>query len=236
MCDKREEKRQHIDIIESTITRMSENSKQMKEWCVVLVSGLISVYFTTQIFWLVVVAVFATVLFGYLDAFYLMLERRYRYLYNDVNHIENRYKLSKKCKISDCLKRKKCKKKIFLGHRYVPLYGMSIKKYEKYVTFFSAISSKSILPFYGGFILALIVLFGVSYNTLNEEKVTKVELSNKQIGLEIDNPLNINVKKMDSLKISLDAMDSLLVKFDELKKLNVQISNTVKTNSVVRSK
>ena len=93
--DEKEEKRQYIDIIESTITRMSENSKQMKEWCIALVTGLVSVNFAIKISWLIVIALIVTILFGCLDTFYLTLERRYRYLYNDVVFIGNEYSKSK---------------------------------------------------------------------------------------------------------------------------------------------
>lgn len=221
MCDNREEKRQHIDIIESTITRMSENSKQMKEWCVVLVSGLVGVYFTIKISWLIVIALIATILLGSLDTFYLMLERRYRQLYNDVIGVGNKYKTLHKH---------------HLIIREIPLYGMSTKRYEKYATYCSALTSKSIWPFYGVFSLALIILSIVAFKASDSDEVTKIELLNKQIEFKIDSPLNVYVKKFDSLKINLDKIDSLILKIDELKNMNIQIVDTVKTKSLIRKR
>lgn len=209
MCDNREEKRQHIDIIESTITRMSENSKQMKEWCIVLVSGLVGAYFTIKISWLVIIALIVTILFGCLDTFYLMLERRYRQLYNDVIGIGNKYKTSHK---HHTITRK------------IPLYGMSTKKYEKYVTYCSALVSKSICPFYWAFSLVLIILFFVAFNSSSTDDVTKIELSNKQIEFKIDSPLNVKVNELDSL----------ILKINELKNMNIQIIDTVKTKCLVK--
>lgn len=214
-----DDQRKHIDIIESTITRMSENSKQMKEWCIVLISGLVSVYFTLKISWLIVIALIATILFGCLDTFYLMLERRYRQLYNDVIGIGNKYKVSHK---------------YHLIIREIPLYGMSTNKYEQYTTYCSALASKSIRPFYGVFSLALIILSIVAFKSPDIDEVTKIELSNKQIDFKIDSPLNVYVKKIDSLKINLDKIDSLLLKIDELKNVNIQIVDTVKTKSFVK--
>ena len=45
-----DDERKYIDIIESIITRMSDNSKQMKEWCIALVTGLIGISFSIKFF------------------------------------------------------------------------------------------------------------------------------------------------------------------------------------------
>ena len=79
-------------------------------------------------------------------------------------------------------------------------------------------------------------LLALSYYIEKKDDEKKIKVANEYIDLHITQPLDIRLKELDSFKISLDAMDSLLVKFDELKRLNVRISNTVKTNSVVRSK
>ena len=240
MCDNREEKRQHIDIIESTITRMSENSKQMKEWCIALVTGLVGVNFAIKISWLIIIALIVTILFGCLDTFYLTLERRYRYLYNDAVCIGNEYSISK-CfaKIRCFLAKKRNRQKIkyiksFVFCRKIHLYEMSTKKYEKYVTHCSAFTSKSICLFYGGVSLALVILFIVAVKSSNVDETTKIELSNKQIEFKMKDPLNVNVKEFDSLNINLDKIDSLILKIDELKKMNIRIVDTVTTKSLIK--
>ena len=198
---------------------MSENSKQMKEWCVTLVTGLVGVNFAIKISWLIVIALIATILFGCLDSFYLMLERRYRQLYNDVIGIGNKYKTPHKR---------------HLIIRKIPLYGMSTEKYEKYVTYCSAFTSKSIRLFYGGVFLALVILFVVAVKSSNVDETTKIELSNKQIEFKMKDPLNVNVKEFDSLNINLDKIDSLILKIDELKRMDIQIVDTVKTKSLIK--
>ena len=60
-----DDQRKHIDIIESTITRMSENSKQMKEWCIALVTVLVGISITAKIPSLCFIAVLVVGVFGY---------------------------------------------------------------------------------------------------------------------------------------------------------------------------
>ncbi|RKS95596.1 hypothetical protein BC952_1289 [Flavobacterium limicola] len=79
-----ENKLKHLEFIQNTITRMSTNSFIIKGWTITLISALfvlaqkdsnttyaILTYITVPIFW-------------YLNAFFLLQERRYRSLYDDV--------------------------------------------------------------------------------------------------------------------------------------------------------
>ncbi len=207
-----EDQRRHIDIIEAIITRMSENSKQMKAWCIALVSGLIGVSFTIKILWLCFIAVLAVIVFCYLDAFYLKLERCFRRLYNDVVGIGNDRQPPKKVK----------------------LYDTSIGEYEKNVTIKSACESSSIRPFYIGMLGGVILLSGLAFFIECKDDGEKIKLTNDSFSLKVEKPLDVKLKEFDSLKININKIDSLIVKIEELKRINMQIIDTVKTKSFLK--
>ncbi|CAL2083465.1 conserved membrane hypothetical protein [Tenacibaculum dicentrarchi] len=84
-----ENKLKHLEFIQNTITRMSTNSFTVKGWSVAIITALFAfsanesnknyaylVYFIAPFFW-------------YLNAFFLMQERRYRELYNEVRLKKN---------------------------------------------------------------------------------------------------------------------------------------------------
>jgi hypothetical protein len=212
MNEFKEDQRRHIDIIEAIITRMSENSKQMKAWCIALVSGLIGVSFTIKIPWLCIVAALAVIVFCYLDAFYLKLERCFRRLYNDVVGIGNDEQPPKKVK----------------------LYDTSIGAYEKNVTIKSACESSSIRPFYIGMLVGVILLSGLAFFIECKDDGEKIKLTNDSFSLKIEEPLDVKLKEFDSLKVNINKIDSLIVKIDEIKKINLQIIDTVKTKNFVK--
>ncbi len=63
---------------------MNGNSFQIKSWTVAIVSALLAIYAATKNTSFVLVSLFPTVVFCFLDSYYLMQERRFRGLYNDV--------------------------------------------------------------------------------------------------------------------------------------------------------
>lgn len=209
-----ENDRKYIDIIESIITRMSDNSKQMKEWCIALVTGLVGVSFTIKVGWLCVVALPVVAIFRHLDAFYLQLERCFRCLYDEFIKAIKDGKQSKKEKM---------------------LYRTSIKKYTRKMTLEKVKESTSIKSFYSGMFWGVIVLSAASFVVeLNDEE--KIKLTNESFSLKVSNPLDVRMKDFDSLKIDINKIDSLIVKIDELKRMNIQIVDTVKTKSLIRKR
>lgn len=78
------EKIKHLEFIQAVITRMNTNSFQMKGWMVAIVSAILALYASTQNHYFVLVAILPTVIFWFLDAYYLWQERKFRGLYNDV--------------------------------------------------------------------------------------------------------------------------------------------------------
>lgn len=86
MADKKfsPEEMKHLEFIQAVITRMNSNSFQMKGWMVAIVSALLAVFTSTQNNQFVLVAILPTVIFWFLDTYYLWQERKFRGLYNDV--------------------------------------------------------------------------------------------------------------------------------------------------------
>lgn len=78
-----ENKIKFLEMIQGIITRMASNSFLLKGWAVTLVAGMffLSAREANSIFFLI--AYVPVILFWFLDAYYLQLERKYRVLYND---------------------------------------------------------------------------------------------------------------------------------------------------------
>ena len=83
-----EDVRQHLSFIQGVITRMNSNSFSMKGWMVAIVSALCAVYASNSTagaaYVYFIAAIVADILFFFLDAFYLKMEKEYRNLYDKV--------------------------------------------------------------------------------------------------------------------------------------------------------
>lgn len=81
--EKQENKISHLQMIQSIIDRMGRNSFYLKEWSVGI---MIAVYaFAGQNYKkAVIVTLVPLLIFWMLDSYYLMLERKYRRLYDEV--------------------------------------------------------------------------------------------------------------------------------------------------------
>lgn len=85
MAQYSEDVRQHLSLIQGVITRMNSNSFSMKGWMVAIVSALCAVYAsnsqadTAYVYF--IAAIVADILFSFLDAYYLKMEKEYRKLY-----------------------------------------------------------------------------------------------------------------------------------------------------------
>lgn len=80
-----------IDLIQSCISRMAQNSFMVKGWVITLVAACCAVSSLNSNEWkiLFIFGALAIILFWYLDAFFLKMERLYRYKYEWVikNHL-----------------------------------------------------------------------------------------------------------------------------------------------------
>ena len=73
----------HLEIIQGVISRMAENSRSSKVWCVTLVAAILVLVARTGKAEHALIALAPTALFYLLDAYYLMLEKRFRNSYNN---------------------------------------------------------------------------------------------------------------------------------------------------------
>ena len=72
------DKIKHLEFIQSTITRMNQNSFQIKGWMITLVSALLALYASSENVIYILIAIAPAVVFWFLDAYYLQQERRFR--------------------------------------------------------------------------------------------------------------------------------------------------------------
>lgn len=87
---KGEDERQHLEFIQNIITRMNTNSFQIKGWHITIASAIFAIFATTKNKYFLLIAIFSSVIFWFLDAYYLLQERKFRGLYNDVAGISSK--------------------------------------------------------------------------------------------------------------------------------------------------
>jgi hypothetical protein len=79
-----ESKRAHMEMVQGVVSRMAQNSSANKGWAVALVSGLYALAAAGSNVKFAYVAYLPSVMFWYLDAYYLRQERLFRKLYDHV--------------------------------------------------------------------------------------------------------------------------------------------------------
>lgn len=84
-----EEKIKHLEFIQNVITRMNTNSFQIKGWNITIVSAILAIFASTQNICFLLSAIFPSIIFWFLDTYYLLQERKFRGLYNDVAGISD---------------------------------------------------------------------------------------------------------------------------------------------------
>ena len=72
----------HLEMVQGVITRMAENSRSCKLWCVTLVSAVLVLVARTEKPDYALIALIPAVLFLVLDTYYLALERAFRESYD----------------------------------------------------------------------------------------------------------------------------------------------------------
>lgn len=84
IADSGENKRKHLDIIQAVINRMASNSFLFKGWSITIIAGISAFATKDSNSLLMTVPIVATLLFWGVDAYYLMLERAFRDMYDGV--------------------------------------------------------------------------------------------------------------------------------------------------------
>ena len=79
-----EAKLKHLEMIQAIINRMASNSFLFKGWSISIIAGLTAFAAKDANKYLLGVSAIAAVMFWLVDAYYLMLERAFRKLYEEV--------------------------------------------------------------------------------------------------------------------------------------------------------
>ena len=126
-------KTKHLEMIENIIERMGKNSFQLKGWAVTLVTiiGALSARETDKRFFLL--AFIPILAFWAIDSFYLQIERKYKYLYNQVR-VKSEYDIDFDLDIKN----------------------IDVKRTK--MTYWSCLVSKTELLFYGAITLAVLAM------------------------------------------------------------------------------
>ena len=74
----------HLEFIQTVITRMNTNSFQLKGWSITIVTALLAIFASTKNELFIIVSLLPVIVFWFLDTYYLMQERKFRGLYNDI--------------------------------------------------------------------------------------------------------------------------------------------------------
>ena len=107
-----EKKMKHLEMIQSIVSRMANNSFLLKGWAVTLAAGIFALSNRDANGLFFLVAYVPIIVFWLLDSYYLKQERLYRALYNDVCKLEEKdidfsmntdNVVSESCEYSNCL-------------------------------------------------------------------------------------------------------------------------------------
>lgn len=131
-----DKKIKHLEMIQSVIERMSNNSFLIKGWSITLASAIFVVAIQAQDKASALWTLFPAVIFWFLDGYYLWQERLLRSLYEYVRKLDEK-------KIDFSMDTSKVVNEEFRGRRNSLL---------------NAILSRTLLSFHGGMILAIIVV------------------------------------------------------------------------------
>jgi len=132
-----ENKHKHLELIQGVINRLSTNSFLLKGWSVVLVSALFALSASQSRLAFVLLAYLPAIVFWGLDGYFLWQEQLYRALYDNV--------------------RKMSEDKIDFSMSTEPFKNKSGPQW------ILATLSKTLIPFHGVLLLAIIIVMLLSY-------------------------------------------------------------------------
>lgn len=84
-----EHKIKHLEMIQSNINRMAQNSFMLKGWALTIVVAMFAFVPKQNVWFFVPIVLTPIIIFALLDAYYLQLERKYRTLYDIVREKED---------------------------------------------------------------------------------------------------------------------------------------------------
>lgn len=130
----------HLNMIQEIITRTCNNSFSLKQWSVGIMVAIYA-FAGENYHRAVIVTIIPLIVFGLLDAYYLMLERKFRCLYDEV-------RLKKEENIN-----------FDMSFKFIRINLDEVKKYS----FLRIAFSKTILPFYVVCILTTLVIYFIKF-------------------------------------------------------------------------
>lgn len=139
----KEQKKQHLDMLQNVITRMASNSFLIKGWSVSLISAILIFADKDNNINFIYITFLPLLVFWFLDAYYLQLEKKFRKLYEKVQE--------------DYLK----------DENNINLFSMNPKNETVENIFEILFWNRSITPLYFGILIILIVITTtINYNVI----------------------------------------------------------------------
>ena len=133
-------KSQHLNMIQQIIARMGNNSFSLKQWSAGIIVAIYA--FAGENFHkAAIVTIIPLIVFWLLDSYYLMLERKFRCLYDEV--------------------RKKEEDQIDFDMSFKNV-NISMNDFKKYC-FFKVAFSKTIIPFYLVCIITTLIIYFIEF-------------------------------------------------------------------------
>ena len=83
-----EKKLKHIELIQNIISRMANNSFTLKSWTITMITALLAFLAINDNIFYFFIAYIPIFVFWFLDSYYLLQERLYRSLYNEVKDLD----------------------------------------------------------------------------------------------------------------------------------------------------
>lgn len=78
------DKIKHLEFIQAIIKRMNANSFQIKTWTVTIIAAIFAIYSSNKEISILLFALIPLIIFWLLDSFYLLQEKKYRDLFNNI--------------------------------------------------------------------------------------------------------------------------------------------------------
>lgn len=117
------EKIKHLEMVQNIITRMNTNSFQIKSMTVTIAAALMAIYASNKNESFILVAIVPAFIFWFLDAFYLMQERKFRGLYNNIISQTKEQYQSFEMNINSYKGGEYAFRKIFISTTIIAFYG-----------------------------------------------------------------------------------------------------------------
>lgn len=83
----------HLEFVQNVITRLGHNSFLIKSWTVTLIAAISTLAASAGNNQLLLPAIFPTLLFWFLDSFYLQQERKFRAIYKSIYQVDGKTRL-----------------------------------------------------------------------------------------------------------------------------------------------